>query len=541
MLARSQARYLLTNTLYKSISLTCTRALVHVDLSSDYRILQGLKLSNYTDIQRSAIPVIQENKHVLIKSPFGSGKTLSYLIPTLEIVRKAIYDEENIERPGFRALILTTSRERAIEIEALVEKIATVWEEPKLTVRAVIGGRNLNKEIDHLDFKEPEIIIATLGRLMDHLPNSDYFRNLKVLVVDNAHHFLNGGEDTAIIEKFLKELAPNRRTVIVADNRVRSESIDPKWLAAEDISCLKTVEVTKSKQKTYKNYVVKTENYKQTIEKLFGFLGQNLHKKVAVFLPTDDFASFLHNQFAANQLYTTLLTTKVAPSIRTASYFFFKSEPNGILLTTSMFEEVMADDIDIIINVGKVMSKDSHDIRAFHLKDSPNSHMITFSQTQLDMNIPDFEQNQEQLTLEGKPMKFNEQDQKFLLHQAYEGLLFVLSKRSDDKEQVFKYAEQLLTDFGTTPEKTSLKFAEKIGMKDVLRARNLLSAVRLRPEVPENVLEKRQTERIVKATEERKQRRAQRKEEAQASEKIREELRKLEHTGAGESSKKKSH
>jgi superfamily II DNA/RNA helicase len=196
--------------------------------------------------------VISSHDHVIIKSPIGSGKTLSYILPALQIVRNAIVSERDTQRPGFRLLILTASRERAVELENLVNDIARVWGVSELTARAVIGGRNLEKEIDYLDFKEPEVIIATMGRLIDHLPNSDYFRNLKVLVVDDAHKIMT--MESKNVDTVLKELNKNRKTILVDDSRLDVSTIESKWFASEAIpEALQTIEFNDSKPKNVVN------------------------------------------------------------------------------------------------------------------------------------------------------------------------------------------------------------------------------------------------------------------------------------------------
>lgn len=224
-------------------------------------------------------------------------------------------------------------------------------------------------------------------------------------------------------------------------------------------------------------------------------------------------------------MYTTLLTSKLAPSIRIASYFFFKEQLNGVLLTTSTFEEIIHDDIDLVVNVGQPESMHSFEARNSRLKSDPNSCMVTFQQRQLDQKEQDL--NYEELHLERKETTLDKKEHE-LLFNAYEGLMFQLSKRLDDKEQVFERVSQLLTDFGLEPHKTSFKFAEKIGMKDVLRNKNLLSVSRSKFEIEEKEKDERIRHRITKkSSEQHEKNKYKEQKKKKAKEEMAEKLRQL--------------
>jgi hypothetical protein len=239
------------------------------------------------------------------------------------------------------------------------------------------------------------------------------------------------------------------------------------------------------------------------MNKLASLLEQNLNKKIAVFFHVDDLAAFAHHHLADKSVYTTLLTTKLAPSIRTASHFFFKNEKNGILITTPMLEETIADDLDMIINVGQPESPESVTARNSRLKD--NSVMITFLNEHLDAGLKDLPNHQE-LQISPKELQLNKLHEDRLF-EAYEGLMHKLSSRIESKEDVFKAASSLLSAFSVVPRKTSIKFAEKVGMKDVLRSKNLLSAERFKQPITEKDVQQRQTTRIKVADTDRRRRR----------------------------------
>ena len=154
-----------------------------------------------TPIQEQAIPVALTGQDVIGQAQTGTGKTAAFSIPFLQMIT---------DEPVAQVLILTPTRELCIQVEKEVKKLSRY-----LNVRsvAVYGGQDITRQIRELKSR-PQIIVATPGRLMDHMNRKtirlDY---LKRVVLDEADEMLNMGflED---IETILSSCPEERHTMM---------------------------------------------------------------------------------------------------------------------------------------------------------------------------------------------------------------------------------------------------------------------------------------------------------------------------------------
>lgn len=162
-----------------------------------------LKWKVPTKIQREAIPVALKGNDIIALAETGSGKTGAFALPILQTLL------ENPQR--YFALVLTPTRELAIQIgeqfEALGSSIGV-----KCTV--IVGGMDMVTQSIQLS-KKPHILVATPGRLVDHLENTKGFnlKAIKYLVMDEADRILNMDFEVEL-EKILKVVPRDRRTFL---------------------------------------------------------------------------------------------------------------------------------------------------------------------------------------------------------------------------------------------------------------------------------------------------------------------------------------
>jgi ATP-dependent RNA helicase DeaD len=152
----------------------------------DPRLLQGIKDMGFDElfpIQAEAIAPILQGRDLIGQAHTGSGKTLAYAVPMLQNIN-----------PGQRAvqgLVLVPTRELAVQVAGEFEKLAR-----HLGVRtvAVYGGQSINVQIDRLEDPRTKIIVATPGRLMDHLERrTASLDSVKFVVLDEADRMLDMG------------------------------------------------------------------------------------------------------------------------------------------------------------------------------------------------------------------------------------------------------------------------------------------------------------------------------------------------------------
>ncbi|VVC39249.1 RNA helicase, DEAD-box type, Q motif,Helicase, C-terminal,ATP-dependent RNA helicase DEAD-box, conserved [Cinara cedri] len=164
---------------------------------------ETLKWKTPTKIQKEAIPIALQGKDIIGLAETGSGKTGAFAIPILQALL------ENPQR--YFALILTPTRELAFQIS---EQIEALGSSIGVKCAVIVGGMDMMAQSLMLA-KKPHIIIATPGRLVDHLENTKGFglRNLKVLVMDEADRILNMDFEDEV-DKILKVIPRERRTFL---------------------------------------------------------------------------------------------------------------------------------------------------------------------------------------------------------------------------------------------------------------------------------------------------------------------------------------
>ena len=159
-------------------------------------------------IQCQAIPIIMEGHDIVANAVTGSGKTAAYLLPILE---KMLNKYLKRALRTTRVLIIVPARELAVQCRAMLQKLKQYTE---ITDSLAIGGVNLIKQDSDLR-NNPDIVIATPGRLIDILRNSHSIslQHIKILVLDEADKLLEFGfmED---IKEILKLCSASRQTLL---------------------------------------------------------------------------------------------------------------------------------------------------------------------------------------------------------------------------------------------------------------------------------------------------------------------------------------
>ncbi|KAH7513964.1 hypothetical protein FEM48_Zijuj11G0038600 [Ziziphus jujuba var. spinosa] len=148
-----------------------------------------------TRVQEATLSVLLEGKDALVKAKTGTGKTAAFLIPAIETVLKAS-NSNKIERvPPIYVLILCPTRELASQIAA--ETNVLVKYHDGIGVQTLVGGTRFKDDQRRLESKPSQIIVATPGRLLDHVENksglSVRLMGLKMLVLDEASYLLDLG------------------------------------------------------------------------------------------------------------------------------------------------------------------------------------------------------------------------------------------------------------------------------------------------------------------------------------------------------------
>lgn len=180
--------------------------------------LKGIKDAGYekmTVVQEATLPVILKGKDVLAKAKTGTGKTVAFLLPSIEVVIKSSAPARDQKRPPILVLVMCPTRELAVQ--AAAEANALLKYHPSFGVQVVIGGTRLALEQKRMQANPCQILVATPGRLKDHIENTAGFATrlmgVKVLVLDEADRLLDMGFRKDI-EKIIDAVPKQRQTLL---------------------------------------------------------------------------------------------------------------------------------------------------------------------------------------------------------------------------------------------------------------------------------------------------------------------------------------
>jgi ATP-dependent RNA helicase RhlE len=165
--------------------------------------LDANKFVTPTPVQAGAIPPALEGRDVLATAQTGTGKTLSFLIPIVEMLQKTP------ERNAAQALILLPTRELAMQVEAAFRAIRS---HQLQTVALVVGGMQERPQLDAIR-RGARLIVATPGRLEDFLKRRLVrLDQVKILVLDEVDRMLDMGFQPAIA-RIAATLPADRQTL----------------------------------------------------------------------------------------------------------------------------------------------------------------------------------------------------------------------------------------------------------------------------------------------------------------------------------------
>ena len=175
-----------------------------------------------TPVQAGAIPYFMEWKDVIAKAPTGTGKTFAFGIPMVEHI--------DPESSAVQALVLAPTRELAIQIQDELRDLCAFKE--GVLVVCLYGGQPIEKQITQLK-KSPQIVVATPGRLMDHMKRHTVrLDQVQTVVLDEADRMLDMGfvrDVTHILDKM-----PQRRNLGMFSATISREVMDISWVYQRD-------------------------------------------------------------------------------------------------------------------------------------------------------------------------------------------------------------------------------------------------------------------------------------------------------------------
>ena len=170
------------------------------ELGLEKKLLDTLDEAGFTipfPIQERTIPVLLEGSDVIGQAHTGTGKTAAYALPILQKITA---------KQGIQGIVMAPTRELALQITTEINRYAKYT---GIRTTTIYGGQGMGIQLDALR-KKPEIIVATPGRLIDHLKRGTIkLNNVKHVVLDEADVMLDMGFVEDI--QFILDLTPEER------------------------------------------------------------------------------------------------------------------------------------------------------------------------------------------------------------------------------------------------------------------------------------------------------------------------------------------
>jgi len=292
-----------------------------------------------TKIQVKAIPPAIDGKDIIGLAETGSGKTGAFALP---ILHSLIEDQKRNY-----ALILAPTRELAIQI---AEHFNALGARIGLEVAVIVGGVDMASQAIMLA-KRPHVIVATPGRLVDHLENTKGFnlRSLEYLVMDEADRILNMDFENEL-EKILKAVPKgDRRTYLFSATMTKKVSKLERASLKDPVK----IEISSSKYQTVENlkqyYIFIPYKYKEPY--LVYILNEKAGNSVIIFCATC--ASVMKTAFMLRYLgFTSIaLHGQMNQPARVGALNKFKSKDCSILVCTDVASRGLdIKDVDMVIN-----------------------------------------------------------------------------------------------------------------------------------------------------------------------------------------------
>ncbi len=295
-------------------------------------LLQAVKDLGYeqpTPIQEQAIPLVLAGRDLMAGAQTGTGKTAAFALPTLQLLAPLASTSASPARHPIRVLVLAPTRELAIQVE---ESFRDYAKHLPLRTAIVYGGTDMNAQIAQLRLGV-EILVATPGRLLDHVHNKTVmFNQVSVLILDEADRMLDMGF-MPDIKRIIALLPPVRQNLLFSAtfpdeirNLTKTLLRNPAEVqvgarnAAVELVTHVVHPVPREKKREILSYIIQTRGLKQ----------------VLVFCGTRIGANRLAHQLRKDHIQTDAIHGDKTQAEREAALEAFKAGKTTVLVATDV-------------------------------------------------------------------------------------------------------------------------------------------------------------------------------------------------------------
>ncbi len=309
-----------------------------MDLSSEIlKAVQAMGFQEPSTVQAKTIPLMMEGQDINAIAPTGTGKTCAFGIPMLEYVQ--------LKDSRVQEIVLAPTRELALQIGEELTKLAKYIDGVRIAV--IYGGQSISRQITALK-RKPQIVIATPGRLLDHMQRGNIRLDaVHTMVLDEADEMLNMGfvkDVTKIIEA-----TPSDRQLVLFSATTNQDVLTIAWKYQHDPVEI-TVEATKKDRPQITQYVIATEQDKKTDHLLY-LLDADVYQRIMIFCNTKFMTDKLTSRLVKEGYNAQCLHGDIPQSKRNVVMNDFKRGKFPILVSTDVAARgIDVDDVEAVIN-----------------------------------------------------------------------------------------------------------------------------------------------------------------------------------------------
>lgn len=309
-----------------------------MDLSKEVlRAIKDMGFTTPSTVQAKTIPLMMSGADVNAIAPTGTGKTCAFGIPMLEYVQ--------LNEPEVQEVVLAPTRELALQIGDELTKLAKYIKGYRIAV--LYGGQPIPKQLAALK-RKPQILVATPGRLLDHMNRGNVHLNaVHTMVLDEADEMLNMGfvkDVTRIIEA-----TPDERQMVLFSATTNQDVLTIAWKYQHDPIEV-TVEATKQDRPQIAQYVISTEQNKK-IDHLLYLLDADVYQRVMIFCNTKFMTDRLTERLKKEGYQAECIHGDVKQSQRNVVMNDFRRGKFPILIATDVAARgIDVDDVEAVIN-----------------------------------------------------------------------------------------------------------------------------------------------------------------------------------------------
>ena len=290
-----------------------------------------------TPVQAGAIPYFMDWKDVIAKAPTGTGKTFAFGIPMVEHI-----DPENAD---VQALVLAPTRELAIQIQDELRDLCAFKE--GVRVVCLYGGQPIDRQINQLK-KSPQIVVATPGRLMDHMKRRTVrLDKVQTVVLDEADRMLDMGFVRDVTH--ILDTMPKRRNLGMFSATISREVLDISWVYQRDPVEI-TVQADQENRPDIVQYSLQVERSEKA-EVMAHLLDMGGYERVIAFCNTKNMTDRLAGLLDMRGISCAAIHGDIPQAVREKTLQKFREGKIRVLVATDVAARGLdIDDVDAVFN-----------------------------------------------------------------------------------------------------------------------------------------------------------------------------------------------